>query len=36
VEYVALWKKSVGGLKSYEVVMKIKELLQKYSLSELE
>lgn len=36
VEYVALWKKSVGGLKSYEVVTKIKELLQKYSLSELE
>lgn len=36
IEYVALWKKSFGGLKNYEIATKIKELLQKYSLGELE
>ena len=36
VEYVALWKKRSGGLKNYETVGKIKDLVKRNSLGELQ
>lgn len=36
VEYVALWKKKVGGLKNYEISAKIKDFQREYSLGNLE
>ena len=36
VEYVALWKKTSGGLKNYELTAKIKEIQKEYSLGTLE
>ena len=36
VEYVALWKKTAGGMKEYEVLLAVKDLLNKHSLNELQ
>jgi 23S rRNA (cytidine1920-2'-O)/16S rRNA (cytidine1409-2'-O)-methyltransferase len=35
IEYVALWKKRSGGLKNYETIAKIKELVKQNSLGTL-
>jgi len=36
IEYVALWKKRSGGLKNYETIAKIKELVKQNSLGALQ
>ena len=36
VEFVALWKKTAGGMKEYEVLLAVKDLLNKHSLNELQ
>ncbi len=36
IEYVALWKKSAGGMKEYEVLSTVKDLLNRHSLNELQ
>ena len=36
LEYVALWKKGEAGLKSYEIIEKIKALTALYALDELQ
>ncbi len=36
IEYVALWKKQDGGLKAYEIMATVKDLVKRYSLDLLQ